>query len=140
MAITGGCRCGAVRFTAEAPPLGVRACWCRDCQYWGCGNAAVNVLFATETFDVAGETTDFASDADSGTRMHRKFCPKCGTPLFSAAESRPHITIVRAGALDDRDIAAPQGFIWAASKPPWGHIDADVPCFEGQPPPPPPAT
>ena len=138
MAITGGCRCGAVRFTAEADPIGVRACWCRDCQYWSCGNAAVNVLFPSDKFTVTGEMTDFASSANSGTHMHRKFCPKCGTPLLSLAESRPHITIVRAGALDDREIAAPQGTIWAGSKPSWGHLDRDLPCTEGQPPPPPP--
>ena len=29
--------------------------------------------------------------------MHRRFCPSCGTHLFSEAESRPHLVIVRNG-------------------------------------------
>ena len=138
MAMTGGCQCGAVRFTAEADPITVRACWCRDCQYAASGNAAVNVLFPSAGFSVNGETNEFVSTADSGTVMHRRFCPRCGTPLFSQAESRPHIVVVRAGALDDREAASPQGTIWAASKPSWGYIDTDLPCTEGQPAPPPP--
>jgi len=126
-----------VRFAAEAEPIGVRACWCRDCQYWSCGSASVNVLFPSDRLTVSGEMTDFASDADSGSHMHRKFCPTCGTPLLSTSESRPYIVIVRAGALDDPEIAAPQGYIWTDSKPSWAHIDPDLPCVAGQPPPPP---
>jgi hypothetical protein len=129
-----------VRFTTEAEPVSARACWCRDCQYWAAGNAALNVVFPSAGFTIEGETTDFASTANSGTRMHRRFCPKCGTPLFSEAESRPHLIIVRAGALDDPDIRKPQGTIWTASAPEWAHVDPDLPSIPGQPPPPPPPT
>ena len=37
--------------------------------------------------------------------MHRRFCPDCGTQLFSEAESRPHLIFVRNGALDDTGAA-----------------------------------
>jgi hypothetical protein len=138
MTITGGCRCGKVRFTIEAEPIGSRACWCRDCQYWGAGNATINVLFPSAAIAVTGEAADFPSTADSGTAMHRRFCLACGTPLFSEAESRPHIIIVRAGALDDPEIGKPGGAIWTDSAPAWAHIDPELRNFPGQPPPPPP--
>lgn len=140
MAYTGRCLCGAVRFTAEAEPVASRACWCRDCQYWAAGNAALNVVFPAAGFTIEGETTDYVSDANSGNRMHRRFCPKCGTPLFSVAEPRPHLIIVRAGALDDPDVRQPRGTIWTASAPSWAHVDPDLPSIPGQPPPPPPPT
>ena len=140
MAIGGGCKCGAVRFKLEADPIAVRTCWCRDCQYWGSGSGTVNVLTPTEALTVTGETTDFVSKANSGSTMHRRFCPTCGTPLFSLAEPRPHITIIRGGAFDDPEIARPGGTIWAASAPSWAHIDPDLPSIPGQPvPAPPPA-
>jgi hypothetical protein len=129
--VSGGCRCGQVRFTIEANPIGARACWCRDCQYWGSGNATINVVFPSAALRLTGETADFESEADSGNAMHRRFCPKCGTPLFSEAEARPHLVIVRAGALDDPEVARPGGTIWTASAPSWGHVDPDLPQAPG---------
>jgi len=137
MSVTGGCLCGVVRFRIDAEPMTVRACWCRDCQYWASGNAAVNAVFPSAAMTLTGETADYASTADSGNVMHRRFCPRCGTPLFSEAEVRPHVVVVRVGALDDPQSARPQMTIWTASAPPWGHVDPDIPAIEGQPPPPP---
>lgn len=137
VAHTGGCRCGKVRFSIAADPIAVRACWCRDCQYWASGNATLNAVFSAEAITVEGETTAFVSMANSGETMHRRFCPSCGTPLFSDAQSRPHVRIVRVGAMDERDRFAPSGVIWAASAPCWAPIDPALPAIDGQPAPPP---
>jgi hypothetical protein len=137
MMIKGGCLCGAVRFTARAEPIVMRACWCRVCQYFASGNATINVVFPTEAVAITGELRDFASAADSGRRMHRRFCPLCGVHMFSAAEERPQLLIVRAGTLDDPSVVKPAAAIWTASAPAWAHIDPDLPHFEGQPPAPP---
>jgi hypothetical protein len=117
VSITGGCLCGAVRFRATSAPITTRACWCRLCQYIGAGSATVNTCFRTDAFTVEGETTDYVGSADSGARMHRRFCPTCGTPLFSEAESRPHLIFVRVGTLDERDATAPVATIWTAEAP-----------------------
>jgi hypothetical protein len=135
MTIAGGCLCGAVRWESAEPPIVTRVCWCRDCQYFGAGSGTVNACFRTETFKVAGETTDFASFARSGNRMHRRFCATCGTPLFSEAEARPHLVFVRAGSFDDPNLAPPDMTIWTSSAPRWACFDADLPQVEGQPPP-----
>ena len=134
--IEGGCLCGAVRFVARAEPVVMRACWCRVCQYFASGNATVNVAFPSEAVTITGKTTDFPSAADSGNRMHRRFCPTCGVHLFSAAEERPHLLIVRAGTLDDPSRVRIEGEIWTASAPAWARHDPNVPQFAGQPPPP----
>ena len=135
MTITGGCLCGAVRYRSSAAPVTARVCWRRDCQYWAAGAGTVNVVVRVETFEVTGETRDYASAADSGNRMHRRFCPTCGTPMFSAAEARPELMIARAGTLDDRELAAPAGTIWTGSAPSWACIAEDLPKFDAQPPP-----
>lgn len=134
--ITGGCLCSGVRYETDAAPITSRYCWCRVCQYFATGNAAVSVCFPSAGFSVAGELRDFQSIADSGNRMHRRFCPTCGTHLFSEAEARPHMIFVRAGTLDDPEIAKPEAAIWTASAPGWACIDATLPRWEGQPPPP----
>ena len=134
-AITGGCLCGAVRFECDQPPVLARACWCRVCQYISSGNASINVVLRTEGLRITGELGEYCSTADSGNRMRRRFCPKCGTPLFSESDARPGLMVVRAGALDDREIARPSGYIWTASAPSWAEIDPSLANCEGQPPP-----
>jgi len=131
--VTGRCFCGAVRFSFDEPPVAARACWCRDCQYLAAGNATVNAIFPVATLKLSGEVNEYVSTADSGNTMRRRFCPKCGTPLFSQASDRPDFIVVRAGALDDREIARPTGFIWTASAPSWGHVDPALHNWEGQP-------
>lgn len=114
----------------------MRLCWCRDCQYFAAGNATVNVVFPSAALEVLqGELTDYVSIADSGSRMHRRFCPACGTPVFSASEARPHLVIVRNGALDDTQLLTPSATIWTESAPEWAWIDESHPTFKGQPPP-----
>jgi hypothetical protein len=135
MAITGGCFCGAVRYTAGADPIATRVCWCRDCQYLAAGSATVNLVFPADAVAVSGPLRDYVSDADSGNRMHRRFCERCGTPVTSAAESRPHLLILRAGTLDDPEQAKPALTIWTDSAPSWACISDDVPSTPRQPPP-----
>src|SRR5271169_1044438 len=135
MLIAGGCLCRAVRYRSSAQPLLARVCWCRVCQYLGSGSGAVNVCFATATFSIEGALADYQNVADSGNKMHRRFCPTCGTQLFSEAESRPHLIFVRAGSLDDPEAAKPAATIWTAQAPTWACIDSGLPTFSGQPPP-----
>lgn len=135
MTTTGGCLCRAVRFTIEAEPMAARMCWCRLCQYLGGGSATVNVCFPAEAVTTEGEVRWHASTADSGNRMQRGFCPTCGTPLFSVAEARPHLTFIRAGALNDSGLLAPNAIIWTGEAPGWAHLDPDIPHYPAQIPP-----
>ncbi len=135
MTITGRCLCGAIQWSSSAPPLVTRVCWCRECQYIGAGSGTVNACFRTETFEVSGELRDYPSLADSGNRLHRRFCPECGTPLFSEAEARPHLVFVRVGTFDDPNLASPAMSIWTSAAPRWACIDAALPRVEKQPPP-----
>jgi len=138
MAICGGCLCGAARYEIKADaPLGVRDCWCRVCQYIGAGGGTVNAVFRKEDVTVSGRLTDYVCKADSGSTMHRRFCVRCGTPMFSESEERPHQIIVRVGTLDDPNLAKPGGVIWTKSAPAWACFEPGAPQAEGQPAPPP---
>jgi len=135
MEITGGCLCGAVRYSSTAAPIVTRVCWCRLCQFIGAGSATVNVCFPSASFTVTGTLSDYSCTADSGNVMHRRFCPVCGTPMFSEAEARPHLIFVRAGTLDDPEIARPSTTIWTSQAPSWACMDPALPKIEAQPPP-----
>jgi hypothetical protein len=133
--ITGGCLCGAVRYRVDAAPIVTRVCWCRLCQYLGAGSGTVNTCFPTAAVSIEGTLADFQSIADSGSKMHRRFCLTCGTAMFSEAESRPHLIFIRSGTLDDPSVAQPAATIWTAQAPAWASIDSELPNFPGQAPP-----
>jgi hypothetical protein len=135
MEITGGCLCRSVRYRISAPPLITRVCFCRVCQYLAAGNGTVNTCFPKEALEVEGSLSDYRSVADSGNVMHRRFCPKCGTPIFSEAEARPTLIFVRAGTLDDPEVAQPAMTIWTSSAPRWACMNPDLPRVAAQPPP-----
>jgi len=135
MQITGGCLCGAVRYRVDAAPIVTRVCWCRLCQYLGAGSGTVNTCFPSDSISIEGDLGDFTSVADSGNIMHRRFCTACGTQLFSEAEARPHLIFVRAGTLDDPEVAKPSVTIWTESAPSWACIDAALPTYTKQAPP-----
>jgi hypothetical protein len=130
---TGRCLCGAVRITAHAAPIAVRTCWCRLCQYLAAGSATVNVIFSAASVSVEGELTDYVCTADSGNVMHRRFCPRCGTPMLSASEARADLLIIRGGVLDARDELKPDLAIWTRAAPAWACFDPSVPMEAGQP-------
>ncbi len=131
-----GCLCGAVRFTIDADPLAARTCWCRLCQYLGGGTAMVNVCFPADKVTITGPIKYHENTADSGNAMRRGFCPECGTPLTSDALARPHLTFLRAGALDDPNlIDGPEATIWTETAPRWARIDERIPGYPAQIPP-----
>jgi hypothetical protein len=105
------------------------------CQYFAAGNGTVNVCFSRDAVTIEGSPRDYRSVADSGSVMHRHFCPVCGTHLFSEAESRPQLIFIRAGTLDDPEIARPAMTIWCSRAPSWACIDAELPNAPAQPPP-----
>ena len=95
----------------------------------------MNACFRTDSISITGATTYFPTVADSGNRMHKRFCPSCGTPLFSEAEVRPHLIFVRVGTFDDPHLAQPAMTIWTSRSPKWAAIDPALPRTDGQPPP-----
>jgi len=135
MLITGGCLCRSIRYEIAAAPIVTRVCWCRLCQFIGAGSGTVNTCFPSAALTLHGEPRSYRSVADSGSVMFRRFCPTCGTHLFSAAESRPHLVFVRAGTLDDPELAQPSSTIWTSQAPSWACIDEALPRVERQPPP-----
>lgn len=132
--ITGGCLCGAVKYTVNSKPLVTRECWCKFCQTIASGNATINLAFPLESITIVGELQDYPNIADDGNKMHRRFCPTCGVHLFSEAEERPSIIVVRAGTVDDAEQITVEGVIWTSEAPSWAHLNPNIVHFEQQPP------
>ena len=132
--IKGSCLCGEIKYSVNAKPIVTRACWCALCQKLASGNATINLAFPKNAVTITGTAKDYVCIADDGNHMHRKFCPSCGTHVFSEAEERPEILVIRAGTLDDSSQVKVEGIIWVSSAPTWAQLDPNIPHFDKQPP------
>jgi hypothetical protein len=128
----GGCLCGQVRYRITAEPMVSRICWCRDCQRIS-SNGTVNLLVPSASIEVSGAVSAHTRSADSGNEVTRRFCPQCGSQLFSNSSGRPLLTVVRVGTLDDPSSVRPSANIWSSSAPAWACLDPALERIEGQP-------
>ena len=101
MKIDGGCHCGAIRYEAEIDPGGVGICHCTDCQKLSGSAFRTVVPAASDTFRMtAGEPTIYVKTGDSGAKRQQAFCPRSGSPIFSASsDPEPKIYMIRAGTI-----------------------------------------
>ncbi len=129
----GGCLCGRVRYTASTRRASALVCHCRDCQKQS--GSAFSVMFALPAGDLQlmGELATWVGESASGRPVHRRFCPRCGSPVLTESPARPGLAIVKAGTLDDPTWLAPRVQLWCRSAQPWVTLPADVPCLQEQP-------
>ena len=132
--ITGGCLCGAIRYTINAAVAGLRACHCTHCQKTSGTGSSVNAVILGKDFAITqGTPKRYAAKADSGRTLLRFFCGDCGSPIYSQRESSPERMVVRAGSLDDSSAMKIVANIWTTSARPWSHIDPGTERLPGNP-------
>ena len=124
--IGGSCYCGAAKFEIRGRLLAFLNCHCPDCRKFT-GSAFAPVLAVeSEGFTVtSGEDNLIRYPSSPG--KERCFCKTCGCHVFSRAEQRPGMIIVRAGSLDDDPHMQPQCHIWTSMKAPWHEICDSIP-------------
>ncbi len=130
MKIAGGCLCGAVRYHADTKPLRVVVCHCTNCQKQSGTAFSLVVTIPSEALHLDGLTVDYADESETGSKVRRRFCGSCGSPLVSEAHSRPGVVFIKAGTLDDTSWLVPEAHIWCRSAQPWVYIDLALPRFE----------
>src|SRR5258708_7305112 len=101
--LTGGCLCGAIRYTIDAQVSALRACHCRNCQKHSGAGGTVNAVVPTDQFKITnGATKEYQDSAtQSGRTLSRHFCGECGSSIYSQRNPDPGFVVVRAGSLDD---------------------------------------
>lgn len=105
MTTTGGCHCGAIRYTAEDEPEHHALCHCRDCRTWSGAPMAGWIAWQAERVTITGEPVTYHSSEHG----RREFCGACGTGLFYRnEEALPGIVDIQSGTLDDAN-AHPAG-------------------------------
>jgi len=132
MTMTGGCLCGRVRYEISAPMLFGGFCYCLDCRKQS-GSHSASMAVPEAAVKMTGETREFETTGDSGSQVHRVFCPNCGSALMSKG-SRPGVVMIKAGTLDDPEEFKPMASIFVSRAPSWDPPREGLPAFPQMPP------
>jgi hypothetical protein len=107
---TGGCLCGAIRYSLEGEPFHVGRCHCGDCRKESGSTYTIYGQWPRDAFTVEGEYATYEG---------RSFCPRCGSSLFTLEDEAAE---VRLGSLDDAPFELrPEAEIWIKRREPWLH-------------------
>lgn len=104
---SGGCLCGAVRFTARGAPLRVGICHCLDCRKFHGALFHASAIFPEEAVEVAGPVERYEG---------RAFCPRCGSSVYSQSGDEMEMNL---GSLDTPDQLRPSYELWTIRRESW---------------------
>jgi hypothetical protein len=105
---TGGCVCGAVRYTVRGEPVHVGRCHCADCRKRSGSTYTIYGHWPLSAFGCTGEFATYDEDS---------FCPRCGSRLFLLGEDGVELQL---GSLDDAPFELrPEAEIWIKRREPW---------------------
>lgn len=119
---TGGCLCGAVRFTVRGEPYKSGLCHCTDCRRVTGSAFLAYADWRPGQFETTGEVSTYSG---------RSFCPVCGSRVFSLSDHQVEIYL---GTLDD----APNGIApvnegWTIRREHWQREIAGAGQFDRDP-------
>ena len=100
---TGGCLCGAVRFTLTEAPTEYGACHCSMCRKFSGG---IELGIRAMTDEITWDADEELATYTSSEWAERGFCRKCGSSLFwrlTAPGPIQGMLSLSVGALDSMD-------------------------------------
>jgi hypothetical protein len=134
-AITGGCLCGAVRYEITADPLFSGKCYCTDCRRSSSTGHSAIMAVPAPALKVTGKLTGYSKGADSGMQTTRRFCPTCGSGIYTTPEAMAGVAFVKASTLDDPEQFPGGHSIYVSRAPTWDQPQPGSVTFAEMPPP-----
>ena len=114
--ITGGCYCGAVRFSTSTPTMHQCNCHCSNCRRAVGAQAIAWITVPLARFKLdEGNPKRFRTETDAW----RTFCENCGTSLTYECDDRLGEIDITTGCLDHPERFAPTKDIFPEEKLPW---------------------
>ena len=126
MSLSGGCSCGAVRFTI-ARHLFAHVCHCDACKKRT--GSAYGVSVAIEDPDLEeflGEVRTFTRIGETGNPVEYDFCPVCATTVRWRVAALRGRQVFAAGAFDTPSAFEMVGEMYAAESLPWARIGCEI--------------
>ncbi|WP_336964285.1 GFA family protein [Sphingobium aquiterrae] len=113
---SGGCHCGAIRYTVEGEAEHSALCHCSDCRKSAGAPMVGWALFPADKVRITGDPVRYRSSEHAT----RSFCGTCGTGLFYTSDAIFQGKIdIQTATLDDPDAYPPTACIQVAEAAHW---------------------
>ena len=128
--VTGGCLCGAIRFTVALPTLFCGHCHCGMCRRNH--GAAYVTWFAVVRFKLSIDTgRDQLTRYESSSHGSRSFCSRCGSSLFCEFTRHPDIVDIPLANMDAAIDRIPESHFYFDDRASWTIVRDDLPRLGG---------
>jgi len=122
---TGGCLCGAIRFSAAVEPQGAGYCHCQTCRHHTGAPIVAFVVFSTKQVKWStGERGRYQSSPGK----YRGFCQICGTSLTFEDDKWTEFHI---STLDNPNDYPPKEHTHCVDKISWLELSDDLTRYQG---------
>ncbi len=129
--VTGGCLCGAVRYSINSQPVETGFCHCHSCQRSAGAPVIAWANFPRDAFEYTlGQAGIFAS---SDTAL-REYCRDCGTQLVFRSLINTSTIDITVNSLDEPGRFPPTYHIWFDERVAWMDYDDGLPRHAGDAP------
>lgn len=115
---TGGCFCGAIRYSLNEDSYKVVNCHCTMCRRTSGAPFVSWLIVPTGDFKLTEGAPTLLKSSKAASRT---FCNTCGTPVTCTNDAHADIVDVTLGSLDDPTTLAPDGDYYVDTKLPWVH-------------------
>lgn len=120
------CKCGEVRYVIDGPIRRVVNCHCTLCRAMNGGAYSSYAVILEKDLSIRAGGESLGAYNVVGTAVKR-FCLKCGTPLYNVNPSRyPGAAMVYLGTLDGHERLNPEVNIYCANQLPWVNAIRDA--------------
>ncbi|KQV82784.1 aldehyde-activating protein [Rhizobium sp. Root1220] len=119
MLLTGSCRCGRVQIAVRGKPTRIGICHCTDCRQESGSAFTYFAMWPVEKFETNGDTKEHSG---------RRFCPECGSRMFSVDDKEAEIKL---GTLTEAPTPlSPTYELWIKRRETWLHPIEGAEQFE----------
>ena len=126
MPLSGGCSCGALRFSVERY-LYAQLCHCGACRKRTGSAYGISVVVENAALvEFRGEARTFERVAESGNPVEYDFCPSCGSVIRWRVAALLDRQVIAGGAFDDPGAFDIAGEMYTAKALPWARIGCEI--------------
>ena len=130
--VSGGCRCGQVRYLAVVEPVVCFVSYRPDCVRQAGGPCVVYLALEAGDLAISGNSLAvYIDESGAGERVRRHFCRACGSAILARFDRMADLVCVTAGTLDDPRWVRPTAQTGAEHRLPWAYPPTELSSLEG---------